>query len=191
LTPSHPSKKRQQIVDTGTRLFSRHGVRRITVEELCREAGVSRVTFYKYFANKDALAREIVDTWIDAGFAAFDEICARDIPFPQKIDAMTQWKVDFARRIDSEFFREMSLAEDVAEEFKRRYVANVAAAQTQGEVRADVHPEVLWLLVEKLESIYHERRWVEVVPDLSELTRQFRTLLWYGLLVRPEEGGTP
>jgi len=187
---AHRSKKRQEIVDTGVRLFTRHGARRVTVGELCREAGVSRVTFYKYFANKDALVREIRDDWMEEGFAAFDEICARDLPFPQKIDAMTQWKAAFARQVNAEFFRDMDLMDDVAEEFKRRYLANVAAAQARGEVRSDVHPEVLWLLVEKLEPIYRERRWEGVVADLSELTRQIRTLLWYGLLVRPDEGGT-
>jgi hypothetical protein len=33
----------------------------VSVEELCREAGASKVTFYKYFANKAELIRD--ESW--------------------------------------------------------------------------------------------------------------------------------
>lgn len=76
--------KRSQIVRTAKRLFSRHGSRRVTVEELCREAGVSKVTFYKHFENKVDLVRTIRDEWLDEGFRKFDEINALDLPFPRR-----------------------------------------------------------------------------------------------------------
>jgi hypothetical protein len=33
----------------------------VSVEELCREAGASKMTFYKYFANKAELIRD--ESW--------------------------------------------------------------------------------------------------------------------------------
>ena len=59
------SQKRDQLLQTGEALFIKHGMRRVTVEEICRQAGVSKPTFYKYFQNKAALARAIDALWID------------------------------------------------------------------------------------------------------------------------------
>lgn len=57
--------KQEQILDTGRELFWKYGFRRVSIEEICREAGVSKMTFYKYFPNKTALATEILDRVFD------------------------------------------------------------------------------------------------------------------------------
>jgi AcrR family transcriptional regulator len=75
--------------------FLKHGVKRVTIEEICEKAKVSKVTFYRYFTNKEAIVRHIRDQLMQAGFAKYDEIVALDISFPQKIDMMTKWRVDF------------------------------------------------------------------------------------------------
>ena len=59
------SQKREQLLQTGEALFVKHGMRRVTVEEICRQAGVSKPTFYRYFENKAALARRIDERWIE------------------------------------------------------------------------------------------------------------------------------
>ena len=54
------SKKKLQIVETAKDLFMRYGIRRVTIDEICRTAGASKMTFYKYFSNKIALLKEIL-----------------------------------------------------------------------------------------------------------------------------------
>jgi len=44
--------KRQKILHTGKELFWKFGFKRVTIEELCKEAGISKMTYYKYFTNK-------------------------------------------------------------------------------------------------------------------------------------------
>jgi len=182
------SSKRDRIVATAIELFSRHGAKRITVEELCREAGASKVTFYKHFPNKVALVRHIHDAWTEEAFATFDQINALDIPFIEKVDRMGRWKVEFASRINAAFVRELIDIEHSHEEFKRRYLANIARAQRDGDIRDDIDPEVLWLVMEKTGELFRERRWEEVTGDFAEFQRQIRALLYYGLLVRDGDG---
>ncbi|NQV51449.1 MAG: helix-turn-helix transcriptional regulator, partial [Candidatus Marinimicrobia bacterium] len=43
--------KEGDILRTAEKLFMQFGYNRVTVEEICREAKVSKVTFYKYFSN--------------------------------------------------------------------------------------------------------------------------------------------
>ena len=56
------SKKLQQITQTAYDLFWRHGIKRVTIEEICRTSGVSKMTFYKYFDNKNDLAISVLDS---------------------------------------------------------------------------------------------------------------------------------
>ena len=181
------SKKYDQLVKTAEDLFKRYGMRRVTVEEICQKADVSKMTFYKYFANKVELVRVIRDRWVDEGFKKFDEINALDIPFPEKIDRMTHWKMEWGARVNAEFIRELISNDDVLVEFKRRYLANVVAAQRQGEVRSDIDPEFLWMAAEKLGELFKDGSWKAVFSKPEEFQKQLRTLLWYGLLTREED----
>jgi len=181
------SRKREQIIRTGESLFSRFGSRRVTVEELCREAGVSKMTFYKYFPNKVELVRTIRDDLIEEGFRKFDEINAMDLPFPEKIDLMTRWKVEFATRVGAAFIRELVSTNDAVERVKRGYLGNIVKAQKKGEIRSDIDPEFLWLIVEQLGELVKDGSWKRVCSELGEYQRQLRTLIFYGLLTREEE----
>jgi AcrR family transcriptional regulator len=181
------SKKREQIVRTAEGLFSRFGAKRVTVEEVCREAEVSKMTFYKYFPNKVELVRNIRDNWVEEGFRKFDKINAIDLPFPEKINLVTRWKVEFTTRVNAEFIRELVSTDDAIEQFKRRYLGNIKRAQEKGEVRSDIDPEFLWLVVEKLNEMVREGSWKSVFSKLGEYQHQLRILLWYGLLTRKED----
>lgn len=178
--------KRDDILATAIRLFSRHGARRITVEELCREAGASKMTFYRNFDNKRALVEAIRDQFADEAFAAFDAIDAQDLPFPQKIDLMTRWKAEHAARLRLDFIQEMVSTEAIHTAFERRFLANLRKARDRGEIRPDVNLEFHCLLVRKCGELFQEGEWQTILPDASTFTRQLRTILWYGLLPRDE-----
>ncbi len=181
------SKKRTAIVNAGEELFSRFGARRVTVEEICRTAGASKMTFYKYFPNKSALVREIRDVWVEMGFRQFDEIDALDIPYMEKINLMTRWKVEFSARVNAEFLRELTSIDDVIAEIKRRFLNNIEKAQHRGDIRSDIVPELLWLIIEKIYESVKDESWKNVAADLSQFQEQVRTIIFFGLLNRAEE----
>lgn len=49
----------QLILDAAARCVRRYGLRRTTMEEVARLAGVSRGTVHRYFGDKDTLLREV------------------------------------------------------------------------------------------------------------------------------------
>src|SRR5213076_1018108 len=51
---------REDIYAAALASFERHGVRRTLMEDVAREAGVSRPTIYYYFPDKDALVLEVI-----------------------------------------------------------------------------------------------------------------------------------
>lgn len=181
------SMKRVQIIGTAQELFVRFGAKRVTVEEICQKAGVSKMTFYRYFQNKVELVRTIRDDLVEDGFRKFDEIDAMNIPFPEKINLMTRWKVEFSSRINADFIQELVSLDDVMEQAKRRYLKNIDNARKRGEIRSDIDPEFLWVVTEKLYELVKEGTWKNAFSDFSKFQEQLRTLIFYGLLTRKED----
>lgn len=180
-------KKKKQILDTAIAVFSKYGSKRVSVEEICRKASVSKMTFYKYFSNKKALVLTIRDSWMVEGFEKFDQINALDLSFPEKIDLMTAWKVEFAARVNAKFIRELISNDDANEKFKHRFLRNLKNAQKKGEIRQDIDMDLVWLVIEKLSELFEQGVWKQVVDDYGEYQKQLRALLFYGLLTRKEE----
>jgi AcrR family transcriptional regulator len=48
------------IVDAAERYVERHGLTRVRIDEIADEAGCSRATIYRYFADKDELIRAVM-----------------------------------------------------------------------------------------------------------------------------------
>lgn len=49
---------RRRLADTALRLYASRGYDRVVVDDICREAGVSKGTFYVHFASKDQVLVE-------------------------------------------------------------------------------------------------------------------------------------
>ena len=59
-TTRAPSPARERILDAAYDLFSRHGVRGVGVDTVIDRAGVAKMTLYRHFPSKDALAIEFL-----------------------------------------------------------------------------------------------------------------------------------
>jgi TetR/AcrR family transcriptional repressor of mexJK operon len=58
--PGRSARKRQDIIDTATALFLRYGYHSTSMDQIAADAGVSKQTVYKNFADKEQLFSEIV-----------------------------------------------------------------------------------------------------------------------------------
>ncbi|PTN10576.1 TetR/AcrR family transcriptional regulator [Mangrovibacterium marinum] len=58
------TEKRTHILTTAARLFSQQGIRSITMDDIAREAGVSKKTIYSFYNNKQELVEAFVKHFI-------------------------------------------------------------------------------------------------------------------------------
>ncbi len=65
-----PGENRDKLLDAGAKLFVERGIATVSVEQLVEKAGVSRATFYGFFANKNELAAAILLPVFDSGTRA-------------------------------------------------------------------------------------------------------------------------
>ena len=72
---------REALYDAAIDLFASNGFDETTVEEVAREAGVSRRTFFRYFESKDDLLAYSVVTYANVLAEAVQACPATDSPF--------------------------------------------------------------------------------------------------------------
>jgi AcrR family transcriptional regulator len=56
-TAAAESSVRERLIEVAYELFSRRGVRDVSVKEIVARSGVARATLYRYFSSKDDLVR--------------------------------------------------------------------------------------------------------------------------------------
>lgn len=53
---------RDELLRSALKLFEDRGVERVSVDDIAKEAGVAKGTFYLYFKSKDEIFREVIKT---------------------------------------------------------------------------------------------------------------------------------
>jgi AcrR family transcriptional regulator len=186
------SRKRDELIQTGEALFVKHGMRRVTVEEICRQAGVSKPTFYKYFENKEALARRIFKLWIEEGLQRIDGIEDAEAPFPEKLQGILSLKQAFVARPGPEFLEDLLHLEFDLSHVLGRVMRFLVHGQQHGKIRADVRPELLLAAFDLLNSLHHDPRIRDLYPDPETLVEDIFKLFLYGALSPDQrEAGLP
>lgn len=71
MSPRNPETSRESLLNAGTLCFRREGYVATTVDDICREAGVSKGAFFHHFASKEALAAACLEKW-RTGMATMD-----------------------------------------------------------------------------------------------------------------------
>ena len=180
------TRKQTLLVDAARELFFKHGIRRISIKEICEKAGVSKVTFYRYYTDKNDLARFIRDELMGVGVSKFDEITASDISYGEKVDLMTDWRREFFSGMSPDFIEDIFLMEDFNEIVKERFSKMIQSAQEKGEIKKELSPELIWQLSQKIHEMVSDGSWRNVAIDYSEYQSQIRLLFFHGLLVNKQ-----
>ena len=176
------SDKLIQLVQAGETLFIKHGMRRVTVEEICRQAGVSKPTFYKHFKNKDALARRINEIWIEEALKKFEEIEKSNLTFPEKMKRILAVKQELSVRPGPEFLKDLTdLKIDLSHAFIR-VLRFFAKSQQDGDIRGDIRPEFLMAAFSALNNLQYDSGVRSLYKDSVTLPGDVFKLFYYGAL---------
>lgn len=184
------SKKYQQIVATAEELFLKHGFKRVSIEEICQKAGVSRMTFYRHFTNKMHLMRHIWDYWIEDAYQKLHEVENMPLPFPEKLRMMQDYKLELTAKMSTDFIEDifrMDFYQASAHAWKQRVMQFLTDAQKRGDIRPEVRPEFIFVLLNKLTELVNDESVKHLYADYVELTREIWNFFYYGLVNRNKE----
>lgn len=98
----------QRILGHAQERFFTLGFKKVTMDELAEELGMSKRTLYQYFPGKQALLREALLAKIDEISKGLSQLAeARDEPFGVRLQALMHFMSDHLPRPSRIFLRDM------------------------------------------------------------------------------------
>lgn len=186
----NPSK--QKLMESGKALFYKHGYRRVSVEEVCRHAGVSKMTFYRFFVNKQDLIKALLVELAEDGVRIYREIMSRDIPFEEKIAETIRMKREASNQYSEEFMKDVYLDKEsgilpLLQEMSAQTMAMVLddyrKAQEDGFIRKDLNLMALPYFINKLNEMIKDPALLAIYGNnLHEVLREITGLFFYGII---------
>ncbi len=85
--PKDPGK-RAAILDAAKRMFVGHGFERVSMDQIAAEAGVSKLTVYSHFGDKESLFAEAVRAHCEQGMPTSLFVAEPDTPVRERLTAI-------------------------------------------------------------------------------------------------------
>ena len=186
-------EKFDAIVSAARSLFWKHGIRRVSIEEICQEAGVSKMTCYKYFSNKTAIAKYLIESLFESGLKAYKDIYHSDISYEAKVKKVLELKMSNAHEMSQELVDDIYKYQDeelstTIENIKKRmidiYLEDFRESQKIGELRADVKPEFMLYFLTNLTEMFTDQKLVAIYPNPEQMIVEILSLFFYGIMPR-------
>ena len=185
--------KYQQILGTASELFYKYGIRRVSIEEICKTAQVSKMTFYKFFQNKIDLVLVMMQKIYDVAEEEIDNIVNADIPFTEKVKLTIEMKKRQTEFIGQELWTDMLLnpipeVEQFIEMKKKYFVKKILdiyiAAQKEGDIRADIKPEFIFYILNLLTETSKDENLLKLYDTPKDLAEEVIKFYFYGIVTR-------
>jgi AcrR family transcriptional regulator len=194
MNASAKNKKYNDIIITGKDLFWKHGFRRVTIEEICQKAHVSKMTYYKFFPNKIELAKTVFRNAADEGERKFKDLIHGDLSPSEKIRGMILMKIESTNHLSREFLEDFysgsdpELQEFVTEVTVKAWksmLADFELAQVKGIFRSDFKPEFLMQVSFKMVDLLKDEKLLALYDSPQELIIEFSKLIAWGISPHP------
>ena len=65
---------KSRILEKGTQLFFRYGVKSVTMDAIAAELGISKKTIYQHFPDKDSMVFEVVQAFVEQEMKKWEEL---------------------------------------------------------------------------------------------------------------------
>jgi AcrR family transcriptional regulator len=187
------TKKFEAIVSTAKLLFWKHGIRKVSIEEICTDAGVSRMTCYKYFNDKTAIAQFVIEDMFIDELQTYKKIMQTSSTYEEKVKEILELKMKNTYEMSQELLDDIYKYKDekiseAFEKFKNKMVAvylkDFRKAQKNGDIRAGVKPEFILYFLNQLPGIVSDKQLIELYPNPGSLIAEVFSFFFYGILTR-------
>lgn len=185
------SKKQQAIFNTGKALFWKYGIKKVTIEEICQEAQISKMTFYKFYPNKMALAQSILQIIMDDSLSLYRDIVNGDLLFQEKIKMLFELKIKSSNDISLEFINDIykntdselfQILEKSGQESLSIFIDFFHDSQNKGLIRKDIKVEFILFQMGQMKQLFDNQDLVSVYDSPQDLIMESMNYMFYGLL---------
>jgi AcrR family transcriptional regulator len=190
------SKKEEQVLVSARELFWKFGFRRVTIEEICEHAAVSKMTFYKFHPDKISIAKAVFQKEVETGMTRFREVMNSQSAPADKIKAMMAMKSESTNSISREFLNDFYSSEktelvgfvhDLTERTWKEAIEDFRKAQASGVFRKDFKPEFLFLISQKIAESLTDAKLLALYATPHDLLVELSRFFCYGISPHDEK----
>ena len=183
--------KKEQLEFTATELFWKHGFKKVSIDEICKKANVSRKTFYTFYENKSALVIHLMKKMTDEAFLESRKIIEGEGTFAEKMEKSLNLKLERNKNMSIEFVADFYNPDStdildcfnlIIKDSMSMLTEFLRKAQSTGEMNPDLNLNyVLWLMQKQIEFCSSPEL-MSMFPDVDTITKQLTQSLIYGIL---------
>jgi AcrR family transcriptional regulator len=183
--------KFQQIIRTAKELFWKFGIKRVSIEEICKEASVSKMTFYKHFSNKTELVKYIIDKITSEAMAKYKSIMSKKISFQEKVRLSIQLKIEQTDEMSQEFYADyyknadpelLDFLNQKTHETLQMILNDYTDAQKRGDVRQNIKPEFILYFLNQMMIMAKDEELAKFYKTPQDLIMELINFFFYGIL---------
>ncbi len=106
LTEEEIEFEKNRLLENGKKLLFRYGIRRVSVDDIAKESGIAKGSFYNFFTSKDDFIYEVIYQLHDELFLVFEKGLHNiaQIPKNSQREAITKLFIEFMTSPEIEFF---------------------------------------------------------------------------------------
>lgn len=181
------------ILAKGRELFWKYGFKKVSVQEICKEAGISKMTYYKLFADKTELAKAVFDQEVNQNVKAFRSIIEEKNAPLEKIIKLIGMKREGASGISKEFLKDFYADDKAGIKIYIEQKTNAAwdemlndfkKAQRKGIFRKDLKPEFFLYFSQKAGEMLSDEQLLKLYKRPQELVNEFSNFFAFGISPR-------
>lgn len=179
-----------KIMDAGRELFWKHGFKRVSIDDICENAGISKMTFYRYFPNKIELAKTVYENFTKQGYQKFQTIMTDDSSPEEKMQKILSLKLEGTNQISPEFLtdfyttKESGLQDFVKAKINEMFevaINDFREAQQKGIFRSNFNPEFFFHISQKLSESLDDPKLLRMFKNPQEMIMELARLFMYGI----------
>jgi AcrR family transcriptional regulator len=183
----------QKLLDSTRELIWKQGVNKTSVNQICENAGLSKMSFYRAYENKYDIIKEILDEYYSKMDYDYGQIFSKNIPFLEKVMELIYYNMeslkeiskdlicDIIRQVNPHLKDYMQSKVDYHRDLSMKYII---IEQQKGNFRSDVKIEFISFFLVHINELVLEERLNSVYASTDELANQLTKMFYFGILRR-------
>jgi AcrR family transcriptional regulator len=187
---ANKTKSYYTICSKASDLFHKHGIRKVSIEELCDQAGVSKMTFYRIFKNKEELVHHIIVEDFNKNLEKQQELLESDLPLSEKIKGSMNLKKETSKQYSKEFIfdllnsKDQQIVEkmqDFGDKGRLMFRSFLEQNQKEGNIRKSLNLDFLMLYLAQLQTNIPNETALSMFDSVEAYSEEFTSLVFYGI----------
>ncbi len=181
-------KAKDKILIAAQAIFYRQGMQKPSIKSIYEDAGVSKMTFYRLFKDKEDLARAVMEDILESSFAEYLQVMTEDIPFKEKLEQILLLKMQKTEGLSSLFYEEVmknaQIAPIIQQHSQKQYqqfIEDLEKGKQEGAIKEDFNPHQIIYLIQYISKLADDPAYQQLFTDIQQMTKATTEFLFFGI----------